>query len=233
MRLIAATALLMLIAAPAAAYDAVEVKDGGGVTGKVTFAGAKPKPKPLKITKDKAHCGKTPILDESVVVGAAGELQNVIVFIKKIKAGKALKVGKAHLVNKDCRYEPHVQALGVGTTLFVKNADPILHNTHIKLPRADVFNYGLPAKDQVIERVVDRKGLMKVNRDAGHDWMSGYIAAFDHPYFAVTDATGAFTIADLPPGKYKLVFWHEKFGKKVQALQVTAGATAQVNHTFK
>lgn len=32
---------------------------------------------------------------------------------------------------------------------------------------------------------------------------------FDHPYFAVTDADGAFEIKDAPPGKWRLVYWHE------------------------
>jgi hypothetical protein len=31
----------------------------------------------------------------------------------------------------------------------------------------------------------------------------------DHPYAAVTDAEGAFTIPDLPSGKHTFVVWHE------------------------
>ena len=32
----------------------------------------------------------------------------------------------------------------------------------------------------------------------------------DHPYFAVTGKDGAFTIKDVPPGKYKVVALHRK-----------------------
>ncbi|MFT5051348.1 MAG: hypothetical protein ACI8QZ_002759, partial [Chlamydiales bacterium] len=36
----------------------------------------------------------------------------------------------------------------------------------------------------------------------------------DHPFFAVSGTDGAFSIPNLPPGKYTLTAWHEKYGKK-------------------
>jgi hypothetical protein len=39
--------------------------------------------------------------------------------------------------------------------------------------------------------------------------MGGYLVAFDHPYFAVTDEDGAFSIANVPAGTYRLTVWHE------------------------
>jgi hypothetical protein len=39
-------------------------------------------------------------------------------------------------------------------------------------------------------------------------WVNGNIAVFAHPYFAVTDADGAFEIKDAPAGKYRLVVWN-------------------------
>lgn len=225
--------LLAALVSDAPAYTPTEVADGGAVKGTVKFLGAVPAPKAVQVIKDPEYCGLKPIYEEFVVVSPSQGLRNVIVFIQKIKAGKAIAPGEAWLANEHCRYEPHVQAFVVGTDLKVKNADPILHNTHIKLPKSDVFNYGLPAKDQVISRVVKRKGLMKIGCDAGHTWMNGYIAVFDHPYFAVTDAEGAFSIPDLPPGKYKLAFWHEKFGQQIKNVEITAGGTATVDVDFK
>jgi len=230
-----ALALLSIaaLAGDALAYEPVEVTDGGTITGTVRFLGKVPRQKAIKITKDPQYCGKTPIYEEFVVVSPEKGLKNVIVFIKKIRSGKAVEPGEAMVSNQKCRYEPHVQAFVVGTRLKVKNADPILHNTHIKLPKSDVFNYGLPAKDQVIERTIKRKGLMKINCDAGHLWMNAYIGVFNHPYFAVTADDGTFTIKDLPPGKYKLAFWHEKFGQQVKKVEVTAGATLTADADFK
>jgi hypothetical protein len=216
-----------------AAYEAVPVTDGGHVAGKVTFEGAPPAAAPIKVEKDPDFCGKQGLVDESLLVGADKGLANVVVFLKKVKKGRAAAPMKSKLVNKGCRYEPRVQALTVGSELAVHNADPILHNTHIKLPKSDVFNYGLPKQGQTITRVVDRKGLMKVGCDAGHTWMQGYIAAFDHPYFAVTGPDGAFRIEGIPPGKYKVRFWHESLGKKTKKVEITAGGQVDLSVALK
>jgi hypothetical protein len=39
--------------------------------------------------------------------------------------------------------------------------------------------------------------------------MKGYIASFEHPYFAVTDEDGWFTLPKAPAGKYRLIVWQE------------------------
>jgi hypothetical protein len=38
----------------------------------------------------------------------------------------------------------------------------------------------------------------------------------DHPYFAVTDKDGNFTIKNVPPGKYTVEAYHLKAGAKTQ-----------------
>lgn len=43
-------------------------------------------------------------------------------------------------------------------------------------------------------------------------WMEGWVRVFDHPYFAVTDADGAFTIKDAPAGEWRLKIWHASGG---------------------
>lgn len=45
-----------------------------------------------------------------------------------------------------------------------------------------------------------------------YTWMNGHVWAFDHPYFAITDANGRFEIPSAPAGKWRLVVWHETAG---------------------
>jgi hypothetical protein len=54
----------------------------------------------------------------------------------------------------------------------------------------------------------------------------------DHPYFAVTGEDGNFTIADIPPGTYKILAWHEKLGKKQAQVKVAAKGKARVDFAF-
>ncbi|MBI5607495.1 MAG: hypothetical protein HY902_01290 [Deltaproteobacteria bacterium] len=224
---------LAVLPAAALAYTPGAVTGGATVRGVVKFTGAVPAPVKLDIVKDNEVCGAEPKYDESLQVGAGQGLANVVVFIDKIDKGKPLAPGKAELDNHKCRFVPHLQAFSVGTELAVKNSDGVLHNTHIRLPNSDVFNYALPEKGQVIKKKVSRAGLMKVGCDAGHVWMGAWIAVFDHPYFAVTDKDGKFSLADVPPGQYNLMFWHEKLGKGSQKVTVQPGAAQDLTHVYK
>ena len=57
-----------------------------------------------------------------------------------------------------------------------------------------------------------------------HPWMVGYMGVVTHPYFAVTDATGAFTIANVPAGKQTVQVWHELYGPLTQTVDVKVGS---------
>ncbi len=45
-----------------------------------------------------------------------------------------------------------------------------------------------------------------------HPWERAYILPRDNPFYALSDATGAFCIAGLPPGKWEFQAWHERTG---------------------
>ena len=68
----------------------------------------------------------------------------------------------------------------------------------------------------------DKLGAVKLGCNI-HDWMSGVILVVPTPYFAMTDADGAFTLRDLPPGTYGVVAWHE--GSKAQGRRHGADAS--------
>jgi hypothetical protein len=211
----------------------------GTVSGVVHLGGAAPKLPPSPVTKDAATCGKD-APNETVLVDKKGGLRNVVVFLKDAHAdGKPAPVSGAALDQKQCRYAPHVQALTVGTPLSLMNNDAILHNIHANESGMTVFNVAMPIKGQKVPVPMRKPGLMKLQCDAGHAWMSGWIYVFDHPYFAVTDAAGTFTIKDLPPGDHVLELWHEPAdgngaGVRTTAnVKVTDGGTAHLELTMK
>jgi len=163
----------------------------------------------IPVVKDASVCGKDSP-NEMVLVDKSGGLANVVVSLKDVKfAGKPAPTANAALDQRQCRYFPHVQALTVGTPLTLMNNDAILHNVHANETGMTVFNVAMPIKGQKLPIPMRKPGLMKLQCDAGHTWMNGWIYVFEHPFFAVTDDKGAFTIKDVPPGEYTLELWHE------------------------
>lgn len=217
-----------------AAYEAIEVSDGGTIMGMVKLEGALPEQKALTISKNRDHCGEsTP--DPRYAIGDGGAVGNVIVTLEGIERGKkAVPVEGASLDNNRCVFQPHVQAVTVGTSLTVTNSDPILHNTHAYLGgKKTIFNLALPLEGQKIKKRLRRPGMMNTKCDAGHTWMSAYIYVSKHPYYAVTDDGGKFSIADVPPGTYKLKAWHEAMGVVEKEVTVPAKGEVIVDFSFK
>jgi hypothetical protein len=211
----------------------------GSIQGTVKVASPCPHPPPHAVVKDASVCGKD-APNESVLVDKKGSLQNVVVFVKDAKFnGKPVPVEHAALDQKGCRYFPHVQALTVGTPLSLMNNDAILHNVHANDTGMTVFNVAMPIKGQKLPIPMRKPGLMKLQCDAGHTWMNGWIYVFEHPYFAVTDESGAFTIKDVPPGEYTVELWHEPADgqgpgvRTTTKVKVNEGAPAKLELTMK
>jgi hypothetical protein len=205
-------ALTALLAAPAGAYEAIQVTDGGTIQGKVTFKGSPPPKRKVIPTKDRETCGSSPRDVDQVILGAGNAVEEAVVYLKKVDRGKAWdKAAKAPAIdNVKCDFQPHVQVIPAGDVEIV-NSDPVLHNTHGFMGKLTVFNVALPNQGQKITKPLRRPGLVRVECDA-HGWMLGWIHVADNPYYAVTGKDGAFTIKDVPPGSYTLVAWQEYTG---------------------
>ena len=216
------------------AYQAIKVTKGGKITGVVTLKGKAPKVKMLAVTKNTEFCGKsTP--DPRFEISGHNEIKNVVVILEGIEKGKkAAPVKGAVLDNANCVFVPHVQAVTKGTTLTIINSDPILHNTHAYLIRSQrmVFNLALPTKDQKIRRRLKKSGMHFIRCDTGHDQMSAFIYVSENPYYAVTDRSGKFEIADVPPGTYTLKAWHEAFGTMEQKVTVAPRQEVMAGFSF-
>jgi hypothetical protein len=54
-----------------------------------------------------------------------------------------------------------------------------------------------------------------------HPWNYAYLGVFAHPYFAVTDEQGQFTIPGVPAGQYSVEIFHPKGGISAKPVIVT------------
>jgi hypothetical protein len=95
-------------------------------------------------------------------------------------------------------------------------------------------NFGMTAAGQTRNVTLDRAEHdppIRVKCDV-HPWMTAYVAVMDNPYFAVTGEDGSFELPHLPAGNYKLVAWHELYGRREQPVTVNEDANAAVEATF-
>jgi plastocyanin len=183
------------------------VADGGALVGRVRFAGEPVKGEPLPVRKNTDVCGDTKPF-QALVVGPNKGVRNTVVYLEGVERGK--KPADFELDNAKCLFVPHVSAVMAGARVRIKNGDPILHNTHGFHDRVTVFNVALPNKDQVVDitQRIKKPGVIDVQCDA-HTHMRAWIVVRDNPYFAVTDDEGRFRIGEVPPGRYRVVAWHE------------------------
>ena len=220
-------ALVALPVTSMAAYQGGDVKDGGTISGTVKFKGTAPAPQKLDVSKDKEVCGKTPKVDQSLVVNN-GNLANAVVTITDIKKGKKIDVQKVTLDQKGCEYHPHVLAFPVGTTVEILNPDGILHNVHSYSKANSPFNMAQPKFKKSMTVKIEKPEVIEVKCDV-HGWMHGWLVATETPYVAVTDSSGSFKLTDVPAGTYNVEVWQEKLGKTSQKVTVKAKEDAKVN----
>jgi plastocyanin len=204
------------------------------IKGVVTLSGTPPV---MALTKRDADpfCAKTPMKDEEVMVGKDGGLKNVIVRITKGVTGNyEPPTTNVTLDQTACMYRPRVALVMAGQSLLIKNSDQTLHNVHTYKGASTLFNQaevpGLPA---IAKTFKDATGeILKFKCDV-HPWMTGYVGVMGHPFFAVSDENGAFEIPKVPPGKYTVEAWHERYGTKATELTIAANTPADAKFVFE
>ena len=211
--------LLLAIAQSAKAqgdYVVEPVGNSGTVTGTVKWSGPLPHLVPYPIIKDPEICdpeSHKKVDLERLIVGPQGGVANTVVFLKNVSKGKPMQVpeNRWHLDQKHCRYEPHILLVPAKTALQMKSSDATLHTIH--MDGAATYNLPFPFPNQLISREMPTTGLVTLKCNGGHVWMNAELFVISHPYYAVTDDRGKFTLTELPPGDYQIVAWHEGWNR--------------------
>lgn len=200
----------------------------GDVKGQVRFTGAPPAAaRPVETGRDLETCGAA-VPDESLLVSGGG-VENVLVRVEVpgVKAPPRTVV----LDQVRCRYVPRAQVAPLGSTLELRNGDPILHNVHGYLGVATAFNVPMPVPGGRAPRQLTRPGVVRVGCDV-HAWMAAAILVTETPFAAVTRAGGTFELAGVPPGRWQAVAWHERLGEKRAVVEVPADGPARLDFDY-
>jgi hypothetical protein len=112
------------------------------------------------------------------------------------------------MMQKGKRFQPHVLAIPIGSTVDFPNFDPIFHNAFSNFA-GQPFDTGLyrPGSTQRVQ--FRRDGVVRVFCNI-HSSMSAVILVLRTPYMAITKADGSYTIAGVEPGEYRFHVWHER-----------------------
>ena len=214
----------------------VDPATAGEISGVVSFDGVAPSNAPIKMNADPVCVKENPTAQtQETYEVQGGKLANVFVYVKDGLGNYSFDppTGSVTIDQMACRYHPHVFGIRVGQTLEIKNSDPTLHNIHALPMGNKEFNTGQPIQGMVTKHTFDNKEVMVPFKCDVHGWMNAYVGVVDHPFFAVTDKDGKFSLKGLPPGTYTIEAWHEKGGRQTAMVTLGASETKDVNFTFK
>lgn len=212
--------VVMLIACCCATW--VTAAEWGDLTGTLVYDGTPPKPDPINVTKDVEVCGKHNLVNESLVVNSDNKgIADIMVYIytstrdpkPPVHADyEATANDEVRLDNLGCRYVPRVALLRTTQTLVIGNKDPIGHNTKVDTFANPPLNPIIPAGAEIKQKFpLPEKRPAQVGCNI-HPWMTATLLVQDHPYMALTDENGQFTIPNLPAGKWTFQFRHPAGG---------------------
>lgn len=198
-----------------------QAQEWGNLTGTFKFGGDVAAPTKLTPTKDVEFCGKHELFDEKIVANPENKgLANVVIYLNPARNQKvaihpdfeSTAKAEVELKNNSCRFEPRVVLVRTTQTLVIANPDAVAHNSKLDLIANNGRNPIIPPGQSVKETFKKEERLPASVSCSIHPWMSGRVVVKDHPYMAVTDKDGNFTIPNLPAGKWEFQVWHESPG---------------------
>ena len=225
MRAVLAAGVCAVLAATPQAYPAPGAGVAPGETGSVAGQVQIVTPPSRRLPSAGAYPSRNVAV---AAVQDSSELANVVVFVKAPPT--PTPPSRVSIRQKDEAFVPHMVAVTAGSTVDFPNDDLIFHNV-FSLSRGGTFDLGRYPRGQSKGRTFREPGLIKVYCNL-HSHMSALVRVFDHPFFAIPDAEGQFTIKGLAPGRYDVVAWHERVGDVTFEADVAAGQVASLSFSL-
>src|SRR5947209_10969690 len=210
-------------------YKVVAVSAGGTITGTVDFDGTPPAPQVIRPGNDVDVCGNTVTANDVTMSGT--KVVGAIVWLTDIRNGKGFPMERRFdLTNDNCLLDPFVQVISTASTLNVSNDDRALHTNRLINVATGQAAAIAPFNDDGEVVPVDRLNEpMEVEVVCEqHPWTHAWIVVLDHPYYAQTSKTGAFSIDGIPAGKYRMRAWYPNLGFVDDSVTVNPGQQTTV-----
>jgi len=191
--------------------------NAASVSGEVVFEGTPPKLKVIDTRAD-PYCKlihkDEPLHADGAAIGPDGAFADIFVWIDNPPEGDyPIPEKPAELDQFGCRYSNYVFGMRAGQVFSISNSDDTTHNVRGFPKNNRPFNFGQPPNLKPRARLIEKAEFpMKIKCDV-HPWMVAFGFVMDHPFYAVTEADGRYTIEDVPAGSYTIKAWHDKLGE--------------------
>ena len=181
---------------------------GATLKGRVTIDGNVPSARKITITKDPEICSAHGTTIQDVLVGDEKGVANVVVEITGVKQSDSnpfewdLPKDGFAIRQKDCGFSPSVLVIPNGQSVKVFNDDKVTHNVN-----TGAWNEMQAPNAPAVEKPVKGRKPIRVSCNI-HSWMEAWIYPVQSPHFALTNEKGEYEIRNIPPGKYRIKYWH-------------------------
>jgi len=172
----------------------------------------------LSATSDEVH---------GVAQSGGRPVVNAVVWLDSHRPAPPSDHKRVVLDQRNLEFSPHVLAVQVGATVEFPNHDRVFHNV-FSFKDGKRFDLGMYPVGAVRQVRFDQPGLSRIFCNI-HPNMAAYVMAVDTPYFAVSDAQGAFTIAGVEPDTYRYHAWRPGGDEIAGTWTAEPGATLTVN----
>jgi hypothetical protein len=203
------------------------------VSGRILLDGTPPARDPMQMSAD-PYCARASaqrLSDEIIVTG--GGLENVMLYVESTPEHVRYATPSEPIIldQHACVYQPRVLTMMVNQALQIRNSDASLHNVNVSPKNYRPFNFGQPVKGMTVTRHFENADPLVRFRCDVHRWMSAYVGVFAHPFHTVSGEGGAYELK-LPPGIYRIVAWHEKYGSQVKEIVVADKERKILTYSF-
>ncbi len=221
------------------------------IQGTFKVTGTTPQRSLLKIDKEMDVCapGGKQVYNPVIQIGANGELKDVVIYLSSsipLDNPKWIHESYAETANaevlfdqKECLFLSTMFAARSTQKIKIGNSDPVGHNTNIAAKdSAAQFNQNISPNSFVnyIPGGTKGTGFSKAPFNVScsvHPWMNASMIVRPDPYFAVTDASGAFKIENIPTGvPLEFRVWHAATNF-IQKVTLNGTATTWSKGTIK
>lgn len=216
---------LVLAGVLAVSVAALSPAWAGTIKGTVQYTGPDVQPKRVPMTIDEYVCGKDKEA-EDLLLTPTRAIRNAVVWLQTPPPGSVWEgsLPSPKMDQKQCAFVPRIVIVPVGGTVQFLNSDRLLHNLKSAGKENPTFNRA-QSHGRTIPIVFGKPEIVRVDCDL-HSWMRAWVVVADHPFYAVSNDRGEFTLDQVPPGDYTLRIWQESLGSATKSITVgTAGTT--------